>query len=567
MRRAMAALSILSAAGVPAEAYAGGAAAAGSVLQLCAAPQGATAQEGLLTHPDGRLLQVRWRAASAALPSCASLPLPVAPAAVTAVHALTSAQAASLAGTLLVQMDAGGARIASVESGAEAPRQDRQAMPVRENLLPLLTARPYGVEERLTAELKEGRLRIDCHAGSKPAGLLLAGPWYLPAAAMRLHAAASPSSAAGAAFVLGVADAARAAREDAAAIGALGNETSFALPARLDGASWQHFSIACPEQAAQLELASLSLQPLPGKEAGRSAWVWQSRQWMEEGDSVLAWAARHGLRTLFLAVPLTAAADGLAVAQPERLAAFARRAAAQGIAIWPVDGDPRMVLENEQAATLARLRAYAAYNAAADAPARLRGVQFDIEHYLLPGYERAAAELDRAYLALLRGLRREAGGLALEFVVPFWWSGKSALLAGLAEHASGVAVMDYRTDPAQIRRFAQPFLDWGVAHKKQVRVALEAGYLPPELQRRYARADAGEAWLVQLDGVPLLVLLKSAQANPHGASFRLQSERVLDGSATTFHTDPAALLRLLPALEADFSAWPSFNGIALHELK
>ncbi|UTY60032.1 hypothetical protein [Massilia sp. erpn] len=563
----MAILSVLSAAGMPAEAYAGAASAAGSVLQLCPAPQGAAAQDGVLTHPDGRLLQVQLRAASAALPSCGSLSLPVAPAAITAIHALTPAQAASLAGTLLVQMDAGGERIAAVESAAEAPPQGRQAMPVQENLLPLLTVRPYGVEERIAAELKDGRLRIDCRAGAKPAGLLLAGPWHLPAAAMRLRFAVSQPSPMGAAFVLGVADAARAAREDAAVIGVLANETSFALPARLDGASWQHFSIACPEQAAQLELASLSLQPMSGKAAGRSAWVWQARQWMEEGDSVLAWAARHGLRTLFLSVPLTAAADGMAVAQPERLAAFARRAAAQGIALWPVDGDPRMVLENEQPATSARLRAYAAYNVAADAPARLHGVQFDIEHYLLPGYERAAAELDRAYLLLLRGLWREAGGLALEFVVPFWWSGKSALLEGLAEHASGVAVMDYRTDPAQIRRFAQPFLDWGVAHKKQVRIALEAGYLPPELQRRYARADAGEAWLVQLDGVPLLVLLKTVQANPHGASFRLQSERVLDGSATTFHADPAALLRLLPALEADFSAWSSFNGIALHELK
>jgi hypothetical protein len=51
-------------------------------------------------------------------------------------------------------------------------------------------------------------------------------------------------------------------------------------------------------------------------------------------------------------------------------------------------------------------------------------------------------------------------------------------------------------------------------------------------------------------------------------SFRLQSTREIDGSATTFHKDKQALLRLLPALELDFSAWGvAFGGLALHELR
>jgi hypothetical protein len=51
-------------------------------------------------------------------------------------------------------------------------------------------------------------------------------------------------------------------------------------------------------------------------------------------------------------------------------------------------------------------------------------------------------------------------------------------------------------------------------------------------------------------------------------SFRLQSTREIDGSATTFHKDKQALLRLLRALELDFSAWGvAFGGLALHELR
>jgi hypothetical protein len=48
----------------------------------------------------------------------------------------------------------------------------------------------------------------------------------------------------------------------------------------------------------------------------------------------------------------------------------------------------------------------------------------------------------------------------------------------------------------------------------------------------------------------------------------LQSTREIDGSATTFHKDKPAMLRLLPALESDFSAWGgAFGGMALHELR
>jgi len=158
--------------------------------------------------------------------------------------------------------------------------------------------------------------------------------------------------------------------------------------------------------------------------------------------------------------------------------------------------------------------------------------------------------------------------------VPFWWDGKTALLDGLAPLVDALAVMDYRTDPSQIAEFAVPFLDWGTRHRKQVRIALEAGEIAPETQRRYVRAAAGEPGQLlrlRLDGQQVLVLLREAlpAGDTAGAElFRLQSTREIDGSATTFHQDKPALLRLLPGLEADFSAWDNaFGGMALHEYR
>jgi hypothetical protein len=245
-----------------------------------------------------------------------------------------------------------------------------------------------------------------------------------------------------------------------------------------------------------------------------------------------------------------------------------------------------MVLPERQAALAKLVRAYAAYNASAAPAARLAGLQFDVEPYLLPEYAAGKADWDARYLAMARTLRGAAGSLRLELVVPFWWDRKSALLDGLAPLVDALAVMDYRTDPAQVTAFAVPFLDWGARHGRQVRIALEAGGIAPETQRRDVRAGAGEAGdllRLRIGGQQVLAVLRepvdvagtdAAGADVAGADaadadvFRLQSSREIDGGATTFHRDKPALLHLLPGLEADFGAWGgAFGGIALHELR
>lgn len=450
-------------------------------------------------------------------------------------------------------------------SGAQPPsRRQPQPMPLGDDLLPQMQARVFGSEERAQAQLADGRLRLQCGAGSRPAGVILGGPWRMARMRAELEVLGSGDGR----FALQVLDAAAAAREEALPLGEFAagpaRPQRLALPQRgYDPASWQAFVIVCPAEAASLQLDALRLQPQPGGIAGRSAWVWDARAWRERPEEVFAHAQRHGLRTLFIAVPVR---EGR-VADGDALSSFLRQARSRGIAVWTVDGDPQMVLPQEHAPSAARARAYAAYNRQAGPDARLQGLQYDVEHYLLPGYELAPAEWDRRYLELARALHDAADGLPLEFVMPFWWADKDALLDALAPLAAGVTVMDYRTRQDEILRFAQPFLDWGVRHGRQVRIALEAGPVAPEQQRRYTRAPAGELWLLQVDQSPVLLLLDEARPNPHGPAFRQVASTLLDGSATTFHAEPQRLLRMLPELERAMSAWTSFNGIALHELK
>lgn len=534
-------------------------------LHLCPAPSapgGIPSAKAL--GPDGKELRFLVTGA-ATLPGCRSLALGAAQ--VEALHVLGAGAAPTT--TILLQGEAKDGRFAVSEQTLVPDDGGRQPaapapMPLRTNLLAAMQVRSYGVEERVQARLDKGSLRIDCRAGTRPAGVLLSGPWTIP----RLRAQLAATHSGKGQFSLQAADAAQAARESALDMGQFAasgsGSTRLALPPALDQAGWRHFVLACPAGGGSLALESLTLEPQAAGAAPRSTWIWDRSAWLERGEELLDWAAREHIGELFIVVRL---AEGR-VQDPELLAAFVRRAGQRGIGVSAVEGDPHMVLPGERAATAARARAYAAYNAAAEPAARLKSIQFDIEPYLLPEHVLPAARLDSEYVATLAALRAAAGSMPLEFVVPFWWGDRQAVLDGLARHADAVSVMDYRTDPDQILAFAIPFLDWAADKGKRVRIALEAGPLPLETQRRYRRAQtgaAGDMLLFTVEGQQLAVLLRQPLAHPRAQPYTLVDTRRIDGSATTFHKDKDALRALLPRLEADFGAWPGFAGIALHE--
>jgi hypothetical protein len=455
------------------------------------------------------------------------------------------------------------------ELPSSAPGPERPApMPLRANLLAQMRARTFGVEERVQATLADGRLQVTCRPGQRAAGVILTGPWFMTRANALL---AATWAAQGGPFTLQVADQARWERDDAFDVGTLAaQDTSarLALPPRLDRAAWRQFVLLCPATQASADVTALALEPAPTpKERPRSTWVWRPGDWIDGGPALLDWAAAQGIHELFITVPLK---DGSAVRAPDLLADFVRAAGKRAIVVYSVDGDPHMVLAGEVPAVVKRVQAYAAYNAAQPPEARLGGVQFDVEPYLLPDTVLPAARRDAAYIDMARAVKAATGSaLTADFVVPFWWGRNQALLDALAPYADIVTVMDYRTDRDQIVDFAIPFLDWAGAHGRRVRIALEAGSIDPEVQRRYVRAASGPGDLLAVDvgGRQVLALLRQPLAAPDARLYRLQSTRAIDGSATTFHTDKAALLRLLPGLEATLGAWDGFGGIAIHELR
>lgn len=572
-------------------------------LQLCpgtpVASPGAVVQS--YTTPEGkRLSAIVTEAPGKPLPNCRVLPLDVAVTGIQAIHFLPPD--ARPGKTILLRGVSQDKAFAVSEHllPADTPAPAAPApLPFSTNLLAAMRVAPAGDAARAQASLKDGRLHLQCRAGAAPAGVALHGPWYPGRADAVLRAAHSGAGEftwrAPQAGQDGPADTAASARM----MGRLGATratatTRLALPA--DGARTGPvaFTLLCPPGEAHLTLHALTLEPgTEGKAAPRASWAWSANEWRERGAALLDWAAGEGIGEVFVNVPLR----GERVAEPQALAAFVRAAGSRGIRVSAFEGDPRMVLPGARRDSSALARAYAAYNAAQTPQARLHALQFDVDPAPLPAHVLAPEERGRRYLALAAALRRAAGGVPLEFVVPAEWSSQPGLLRELARHADALTVKVYRTDPEQIYRNAVPFLDWGAEHGKRVRIALEAGPVGALEQRRYLRVPAGvgtgigtgmgtgagdkaraddkgerkgprgDLLLFRIDGQPLVLLLKVPAAHPQAQAYAQDGSRTVEGAATSFHTDRRALRELLPRLERTFGAWDSFGGIAVHGLR
>jgi hypothetical protein len=78
--------------------------------------------------------------------------------------------------------------------------------------------------------------------------------------------------------------------------------------------------------------------------------------------------------------------------------------------------------------------------------------------------------------------------------------------------------------------------------------------------------ERGELWRVRVGTQDVLLLLDREIADLPGEAFSYSHASRFRGETLTFHGRIDRLRSLLPALERTFSAWPSFRGIALHEV-
>ena len=537
-------------------------------LVLCDAPTPGARVLERYVDPEGKALELSVGGESPR--GCRRTEVPVEASRVRWARVITPAEAARLQRGLSLQgIESTGRFAVSEIGGVDDPSPAPAALPLSTELLDLLAAMPFGVEERVSARRDGSAVIVECRSGSRPAGVTLAAGRPLPRGAQLevslRHEADQP-------FRIGLADSARARQGDPEWLGTAGAEKGQArwpVPAAgADAGGWQSWTVLCPDAPGRVVLQSLRAEAIAAsaQAPGRALWAWRPAQWLEAPARLLAMLEKSRADTVYLTVPVR---EG-AVQDPAALRDFIATAGKRGIKVWAVTGDPRSVLPQQRPAQVALARAYAHYNQSAPQAARLAGLQLDNEPYLVPGYHLDVERWLTAYVETVREVRA-AGELPLEIAVPFWWAEQAyrdgKLLDALAPHVDSAAVMNYRTDPARIRQSAEPFLAWGARHGRSVRIALEAGPIDDEVVRHYRPAPSGELWLLDLAGLPALVLLDGAAPPPAGRAFAYSHETRAPASAITFRGKAGSLVPLVEQLEQEWRAWQAFRGIALHEFE
>jgi hypothetical protein len=518
-----------------------------------------------------------------ASPTSAHVRLPFGASQVRWAGIVSPALATQLRGGVVLQTRAGEfaknttLEITEIEALDTAASPARWPMPPGQNSWEAWQLQSFGVEDRALAKIDGDVLRLSARAGKKPAGIILKAPaWYLPASLdLKLETEFQGTGE----WTLAMADEAAAQREEPFVLGRLvgrdsSQKASFSLPpdaktGTFKRSAWRQWIFLCPPDGGHLAITSLKLQTVPRtptrRVPPRAAWVWEAGRWQKSPEHLLQQLMQLRIGTVYITVPIDKAGG---VENSADLRRFIERARKMGIEVWAVEGDPHAIFPAARQQFVQRAQAYARYNRRAAPAQRLSGVQYDIEPYILPGYSLDAAAWNREYLATIQQLKA-ALSMPLEVALPFWYAAgntpERAMLEELAPFVDSVAVMNYRTQPALMQQFAMPFLEWGEAHRKPVRIALEAGPLPDEERAVFRPAPGGELWLCRVAAQDVLLLLQQAQPNPAGPAFRLQHSTPFSSSNLTFHANKAAARQALPTFEQQFTTWKSFAGLALHE--
>ena len=446
------------------------------------------------------------------------------------------------------------------------------AMPMGSPLLGDLAYRTFGLEERVElTPSPDQTLAVSCRAGKSVAGVVFhSNTERLPTGA---RGELNIQAYGDAGFQWGIARPG----QDAALlqpVSALdGKQLKASIPleqiaALGDGPA--SFVLMCPLHEAQLMIQSIALAPVPVVGSGlRAAWNWNAERWHNDSKTLIKQALELDLQRLYIAVDMDAI--GKQVKDAALLADFITHASSAGIDVWAVEGDPAMATPQGREHALQRLKAIQAYQASAPQVARLGGVQYDIEPYLLPAYQKSPQKVAQQWSQTIVALSQQSQ-LKLDMVLPFWLPlspFKDSVMAALQDSDSSITIMAYRVEPQAIQRVAEPLLSWGVKHAKSVHVGLEAGPLKDELTQFYVeapRADPALLWLMPAQEGGEAILLSEPAHLSQGKGYNPSGQQLSSASVVSFNGDYQSMLGTAGRLQPVFAAWSSYAGMVFHGL-
>ncbi len=253
--------------------------------------------------------------------------------------------------------------------------------------------------------------------------------------------------------------------------------------------------------SAQPESDTLGRSAFQVRRLPNAMWVWKTDELFtnpREPDRLFQFCKQMGVQTLYLSLDLQLTTTG----RPGRLRKgnlyrrLLERAHRHGLRVDALAGSPEWAVTRYHDRALAVIRIVAEFNRQVPKQARFDGVHFDVEPYVLIGFEDPTLRrrLVRDYLAMVAACEKEAqhDGLQLSCDVPWWFfpasaAARAAMTVNFAgknetvgEHLldllPSVTIMDYRNEAdgaAGIIAFGEPALAAAVERGKKIVVGLE----------------------------------------------------------------------------------------------
>ncbi len=453
-----------------------------------------------------------------------------------------------------------------VELPASGDTAGTEPFPVQTNILPMLGAKTFGQEERVSfTQAGDGSLSIHCAAGRYPAGVVLSSAMFHYPRGLQGDLVVQGDSSAAISIALvewgnDAADAANPVKDLPSGILAAFPSGSWG-----QGNAARQLVITCAREMSTILVRSIHVTPRPPAKGPTEtgSWLWNITPWLDRPDRLVSLAKSHGVTDLFLQIQI----EHGRIADREKVLSFIGRLSSGGIKVHAVEGDPRMASSAGRAHALDRAQVLRSFRVAAGGA--LASFQYDIEPYLMPQFDADPARWWDEWAISVNDLARVLGE-KVSVAVPFWMLGQPGAQDALQKargSISAIVVMAYRTDAEELRRIAGKWLDWGGSQGIMIRIALENGALPVEYLRTYTLAEQG-ALLVERTGATdrLLLFDSVVPGSSTRVAYSYTKETELSPTRISFMNDRPNLNKVLQQLQEDLPAWKAFGGMLVHEI-
>ncbi len=324
--------------------------------------------------------------------------------------------------------------------------------------------------------------------------------------------------------------------------------------------------INCTAGHASFRISSVSLQPdfPPGALSPTGTWLWEAEAWLARPKQIEEWAVTSRLDRIFLQLKI----DNWEVADRNALAEFVTRMGKREISVHAVDGDPAMVAGDGLDDALRRVAAIRSYQFTSQPSARLAGLQFDIEPYLLADFAFDSAAIWARWAQAIQAIS-SAWGEPVCVVVPFWMRDSEAGAAAVAAarpSISGLTVMAYRTETGEVTALSEPWLAWGTLNQLPISIAIENGPLGVEVHRTFVRAETGSLQLTEGGTATVSLLSQPIPVRQGALAYAFHDETRINPERISFMNDRGKLAVARAELARLLVAWPSFDALMIHAL-